>query len=150
MADEIKFNFLNIPNIPIHVAQGATYYNRWELQYLGEAFPFFDESNELLWDASFGIRDTFLTSPRESEPYILGEYIEGIEEGLSGIFIEQETVDEVVHTYYGLYILAEDTANLPTGKLWYNVKIKRTSDDWTIRVQEGVCNVTPDIKAVEA
>ena len=143
MANEALY-INNLPvNTTIVVPSGTTYYDRWELKYGDEAFPFFDDNDVLLWDASFTLRDTFLTTPGDMEPYLYSETITGVEDLLSGVFIEKETdLLGVVHTYYGLYLLAEDTAIVPSGRLWYTIKIKRISDDWTIRVQEGYCLVT--------
>jgi hypothetical protein len=149
---EIRFNIKKIPNIPIYISQGVTYFDRYELQYLGGPFPFYnpDDQTDLLWDASAAIRDSFLISPSETAPYIYLERIDDTTNSLlSGVYIEQSTpteLDPIIHTYYGLYILAEDTALLPaTNKLIYNIKFKRLSDDWIIKIQEGICTVDRDI-----
>lgn len=147
MSDLIKFTFDAVPNAYITIHQGTTYYNRWELTYEGEVFPFYNGNNELLWDISFSIRDSFLDSPNYVDPYLFGNSITSANGLISGAFIEQEEDSYGVnHTYYGMYLISNDTLSLPSKLLWYNIKIKRIEDDWSTRIQEGICKVTPDIK----
>ena len=143
------FTFDTVSNATIYVHQGTTYYNRWEIQYLGEAFPLFNVNDEttLDWCSSISITEPMLTIADHPDPYLFVEDIkDDLSELLSGTFLTQETWDDgTVHTFYGIYILAEDSINIPPGRLWYNIKVKRISDDWVIRLQEGLCMVTPNI-----
>lgn len=147
---DVLTSFEKVTREHMYMPQGTTYYNRWELLYDGVAFPFYStvegDEDTLLWSISASIRTSYLLAPDTStDPLMSLEQIDTPDGLMSGVFIEKATVDDVLHTYYGIYILAEDTAELPAEKLWYNIKIKRISDDWTIRIREGVCTVTPDI-----
>lgn len=137
---------LDLSNVTIKIQQGSTYFNKWELLYQDGPFPFFNDSDELLWDIGCSIRDSYLISPGDVEPYLVVSTIDIANEANSGCFITKETTtDGVMHTYFGLYITATDTATLPVDRLIYNIKITRISDSWKIRIQEGICVILPDI-----
>lgn len=141
---DIIYNLEETSDVTIRITQDTCYINKWELLYQGGPFPFFDDSDTLLWSLELRIRDSYLISPNSTNPYITLTNMDDSSAAQSYTFITQEMdTEDIIHTYYGFYLTPEDTTKLPVGRLLYLLKIIRTEDEWKVKVQQGMAVISP-------
>ena len=134
---EVQYR-LSTATIPIIVAQGVTYRQRWNFMYQDPArpFPFFADDGSPLWKG----RCMFRVDYSDDSPALSLTTEDG---GVTMDYIDN--ADNMRSAFYGLFVTAIQAATLPPGKLVYDIEFERLSDGWVIRPQKGKATVDPEV-----
>lgn len=128
----VYYQLKDIPKIDLTVRKNNSYRKRWDISYNNLMFPFWDGLN-LLYLATFELRmDVTDLNP-----------ILSLDSDSEYVSIIKEEIDGVDHSFYGIYLTVTHTVGFPLGRMYYLIKFKRISDNWTFKIQNGNFEVIP-------